>query len=328
MEALPRMIFRSITDRSEIDLLISRSAKQEASARWVAGLLERGESRLQWCRMAVSRDDELLAAHAMDSWSFDRDPGDTPTFVTLLGHMDEAAAVALLNHDLRASGAATVDARLVLDADAPAGLLTLREGQQRVLEAAGFTVEVDRVRLGWTKPVALTPSRPRETGRLAFRPATTLAENDLIEMFAAVSDGSADHAMIIDRAEHGRRQEAAIRLGQVRRRKHEDDWFVVGVDGSGVPVGYVQSALDADDLAFLAEIGVVESQRGHRYVDELLAYGTRVLAGRGETRIRAYTDAANRAMRAAFARGGYAETGSRRDFRRRVPPKPSNVAAL
>jgi hypothetical protein len=32
MEALPRMIFRSITGRSEIDLLVSRSAKQEVSA--------------------------------------------------------------------------------------------------------------------------------------------------------------------------------------------------------------------------------------------------------------------------------------------------------
>lgn len=312
------MIFRSITDRSEIGLLVSRSAKQEASARWVTGLLERGESRLQWCRMAVSDDGELLAAHAMDSWSFDRDPGDTPTFVTLLGHVDEAAAVALLNQDLRASEAATVDARLVSDADAPAVLRTLREGQQRVLEAAGFTVEVDRVRLHWTKSSGPVPPQPRPAGRLTFRPATTLAEGDLIEMFAAVSDGSADHGMISGRAEHGRRQEAATRLGQALRRKHEDDWFVVGVDGVGVPVGYVQSALDANDLAFLAEVGVVELHRGHRYVDELLAYGTGVLASNGETRIRAYTDAANHAMRAAFARGGYSETGSRRDLRRRI----------
>lgn len=321
------MIFRSITGRSEINLLVSRSAKREVSAQWVTGLLERGESRLQWCRMALSGDREalsgdreLLAAHAMDSWSLDRDPGDTPTFVHLLGHADEAAAVALLNHDLRMTGAATVDARLVSEADAPAELRTLREGQQRVLEAAGFTLEVDRVRLHRTTSSGPGPRPPQpHAGKLTFRPAATLAEDDLVEMFAAVSDGSADHGMITGRAEHGRRQEAATRLGQARRRKHEDDWFVVGVDGAGVPAGYVQSALDADDQAFLAEIGVVESQRGHRYVDELLAYGTGVLADRGETRIRAYTDAANRAMRAAFARGGYAQTGSRRDFRRRIP---------
>jgi RimJ/RimL family protein N-acetyltransferase len=318
------MIFRSITGRSQIDLLVSRSAKQEVSARWVTGLLERGESRLQWCRMALSDDGELLAAHAMDSWSLDRDPGDTPTFVHMLGHTDEAAAVALLNHDLTASGAATVDARLVSDADAPAELRTLRAGQQRVLEAAGFTVEVDRVRLHWTRssgPGPVLPQPPRAV-RLTFRPAATLAEDDLAEIFAAVSDGSVDHGMITGCAEHGRRQEAAIRLGQARRRKHEDDWFVVGIDRAGVPVGYVQSALDDDDRAFLAEIGVVKSQRGCRYVDELLAHGTHVLTDRGKTRIRAYTDAANHAMRAAFARGGYAETGSRRDFRRRIPTDP------
>ena len=317
------MIFRSITGRSEIDLLVSHSAKPEVSARWVAGLMERGESRLAWCRMALSDHGELLAAQAMDSWSLDRDPGDTPTSVLLLGHTDEAAAVALLNHELTASGAAMVDARLVSDANASAELRTQRAGQQRVLEAAGFTVEVDRIRLGWTEssgpgpgpgPV---PPQPR-TGRLTFRPATTLAEDDLVEVFAAVSDGSADHGMITDRVEHGRRKEAVIRLGRARQRRHEDDWFMVGVDDAGAPAGYVQSALDHDNLAFLAEIGVVESRRGHRYVDELLAYGTGVLTGRGETRIRAYTDAANRAMRAAFSRGGYAETGSRRDFRRRV----------
>jgi hypothetical protein len=67
MKALPRMIFRSIIDRSEIGFLVSRSAKREASAHWVAGLLERNESRLQWCRMALSDGGELLAAHAMDS---------------------------------------------------------------------------------------------------------------------------------------------------------------------------------------------------------------------------------------------------------------------
>ena len=225
--------------------------------------------------------------------------------------------MALLNHDLHMTGAAAIDARLVSEADAPAGLRTLRAGQQRVLEAAGFTLEVDRVRLHWTKSSGPGPLPP--AGRLTFQPATTLAEDDLVEMFAAVSDGSADHGMITGRAEHGRRQEAATRLGQARRRKHEDDWFVVGVDHAGVLVGHVQSALGIDNQAFLAEIGVVESQRGHRYVDELLAYGSGVLAGRSETLIRAYTDTANRAMRAAFARGGYAETGTRRDFRRRLP---------
>lgn len=309
------MIFRSVTDRCEIGFLVSRSLRDEISARWVTGLLDRGESRRAWCRMALSDSGDLLAAHVMDSWSFDRDPGETPTFVLLLGHTDEDAAVALIKHDLVTFGVTALDARLLSGVDFPAELRRLREGQQRILEAAGFALEVDRVQLRWTAPATPVPSRTRRAGRLTFRSASTLAENDLVELFAAVSDGSADHGMITGRAQHGRRQEAAIRLGQAWRRKYEDDWFVVGTDSDGVPVGYVQSALDQDDRGFLAEIGVAESQRGHRYVDELLAYGTEVLTGRGHTRIRAFTDDANRAMRAAFARGGYAETGTRRDFR-------------
>ena len=89
---------------------------------------------------------------------------------------------------------------------------------------------------------------------------------------------------------------------------------MVGVDSSGVPVGYVQSAMDNDESAILAEIGVVATQRGQGYVNELLAYGTAVLADSGVSRIGSDTDVANRPMRAAFARAGYVEFASRRDY--------------
>lgn len=305
------MIFRSIIDRSEIELLVSCSGKEEASARWVECLLERGESRLPWCRMAVSDDGELLAAHALDSWSPDHPPGQTPTFAQLLGHTDEGAAVALLEHDLRAFDVTSLEVRLVSDADAAPDLGMLRDGQRRVLCVAGFHLEVDRVRVEWQG----SPPPP-PVGGLTYRPVATVAESELVEVFAAVGDGSLDHAMVTGRVEHGRHGEALIRLARARRRRYADDWFVVGVNDAGVPVGYVQSALAENDRAILAEVGVVESQRGRRYVDDLLAYATGVLTGHGERHIRAYTDATNRGMRAAFAREGYAETGFRGDFRR------------
>ena len=93
MGATYQMMFRSIADESEVEALVSLSVKQDASSRWVTGLLERGESRLQWCRMARSDDGELLAAQVFDSWSPEGDPGDVPRFVQLLGHTDEAAGV-------------------------------------------------------------------------------------------------------------------------------------------------------------------------------------------------------------------------------------------
>jgi len=57
---------------------------------------------------------------------------------------------------------------------------------------------------------------------------------------------------------------------------------------------------------------VAASERGNGYVNDLLAYGTAVLSG--FPAVVSTTDEANTPMRTAFARAGYAETGSRTDF--------------
>jgi RimJ/RimL family protein N-acetyltransferase len=185
-----------------------------------------------------------------------------------------------------------------------------------VLRAAGFGLEVDRVRVEWST----TSPAPRPAGALTFQPAAVLPTDAIEEIFAEVGDGSVDHGMITGRAEIGRERDAAQRLHRARRRDHADDWFVIGIDRCGVPVGYVQSAMVDGDRAILAEIGVVESQRGHRHVDELLAYGTAVVLDADVTTVVADTDAGNRAMRAAFARAGYVEFASRRDLRWNATP--------
>lgn len=223
------LMFRSITDDSEVDSLVSLSVKRDTSARWVNGLLERRESRPEWCRMAWSDDGELLAAHVFDSWSPDGEPGQVPTFVQLLGHTDEAAAAGLLTRDLSTFGARSVRARIVIDADAPPELRALRESQPLVLQAAGFESEVDRVRLSWPTGVAV----PRPTGTLSFQPAATFPAGTLEQIFAEVGDGSVDHGMRTVRAESGRDQEAAQRLSHAWHRDHAEDWFVVGLDRSG-----------------------------------------------------------------------------------------------
>lgn len=305
------MIFRSIADPAEVEHLVSRSENREVSARWVAGLLERGESRPEWCRLAESPDGDLLAGHVLDSFSLESPPGPVPTFVTLLGHVDDGAAVALLRNDLDEFGADAVEARVTTYGDVSLPLAALRRAQVGVLHAAGFALLVDRVQLEWrsTSPV------PRPSGLLDIRPASTLPSRDLVEVFAGVGDGSVDNGMVSGRSTLGRDGEAERRLRYARRRSHRDAWFVVGVDPSGEPVGFVQSALADGDRAILAEIGVIERYRGRRYVDELLAYGTGVLAAYGADRIMSTTDVVNRGMRGAFARAGYAESGARRDFR-------------
>jgi ribosomal protein S18 acetylase RimI-like enzyme len=308
-------MFRGITDESEIDLLVSLSAKQEPSRRWVADLLNGGASRPQWCRMAWSDENELLAAHVFDSWTLDGEPGDVPTFVQLLGHVDAAAAVALLVHDLSAFGCRSVDAHVVVEAAASPELRAVRLAQPGVLEAAGFERAVDRVRLSWPDGA----EAPRPAGTLTFRPAATFAPEALERLFAEVGDGSVDHGMRTVRAEVGREQEAVRRLGHARHRDHAEDWFVVGIDASGEPVGYVQSAMLGDDRAALAEIGVAAAHRGRGHADDLLAYGTAVVRDAAVTSLVSDTDQDNRAMRAAFARAGYIEFATRHDFRWRAP---------
>ncbi|MFC7104745.1 GNAT family N-acetyltransferase [Nonomuraea rubra] len=49
--------------------------------------------------------------------------------------------------------------------------------------------------------------------------------------------------------------------------------------------------------------------RGHGYVDDLLARGTRTLAEAGLQRVVAATDVANVPTANAFLRAGYSETG-------------------
>lgn len=297
----------------EVDLLVSRSAKIADSARWVRGLLERGDSRLSWCRVAVEGD-ELLAAQALDSWSPDRPPADVPTFVRMLGHTDREAATALLINDLQLFRATCVHANLSCGADATRDLRRLRQDQHQVLLASGFELLVDRVSAQWSGAPL-----PTVDPALTFQPAADVPEEDLLKIFAAVGDGSADHGMRSGRADHGRREEASTRLRAARRRTYEHHWFAVARDALSTPVGYVQSAL-INGRAVLAEVGVVEAHRGRRIVDQLLTYGTNVLTAEGNTHIRAHTDQANLAMRRAFARAGYTEAGTRRDYRWSLDP--------
>jgi hypothetical protein len=57
--------------------------------------------------------------------------------------------------------------------------------------------------------------------------------------------------------------------------------------------------------AIIGYVGVLPAQRGHGYIDEILAEGTRVLAAQNVPRIRASTDLGNVTMAAAFVRAGW-----------------------
>jgi ribosomal protein S18 acetylase RimI-like enzyme len=304
-----RLELRSAADGSAAALneLCGLSPVADRLGRWLAASVAAGSTRPVWWRTAWSATEGLLAAHSF--WA----PrlSEVPQGVDLLGHRDRSAASALLSHDLDWLGVDVMDCQVVTAHDADESLRRLRTAEARVLADAGFELLVDRVRVEWL-PTSVSPPAH---GSLAFRPASRYPGRELLEVFAAVGDGSLDAHMRADRSALGRIGEAGKRLARCAAMDHQDEWFAVAVQPDGTPVGYVLVALVDGDRPVLAEIGVVAAMRGRGLVNDLLAFGTRVLAEYGAPQIRGDVDAANHPMRAAFSRAGYREFAVRQDYR-------------
>lgn len=238
-----------------------------------------------------------------------------PIVVVQAQVVDVDAAAALLAHARDVMELPDAWSELTLEGDDDRDPWTAYPDRVAVLERAGFSFQIDRVRVEWLRGTPL----PEPPTRLALRPASQLAETQLVELFAAVADGSLDHSMQEERLYGGREAEAARRLKFVRAYPGVGDRFAVGVDGTGTVVGYVAPAVDAR-LGIVAEIGVAEPFRGNGYVHELLASAVHELADAGADRIIADTDCPNKPMRAAFIRAGFREFARRWDWGWRREP--------
>lgn len=175
------------------------------------------------------------------------------------------------------------------------------EARIRVMEASGARMLVERLRLEWR---AGTPV-PAPTGRLRFREVT--GREDLLTLMTPVMEGTLDA--------HGQADLASGLDARAAAEKHHDEelagyttpraWWRVAELPDGEPVGFVTPARNAYNPV-IAYIGVLPARRGHGYIDEILAEGTRVLAAQGGVeRIRAATDLGNVPMAKSFARLGY-----------------------
>ncbi|MFJ2893500.1 GNAT family N-acetyltransferase [Streptomyces sp. NPDC087218] len=175
------------------------------------------------------------------------------------------------------------------------------EARMRVMERSGARLLVERLRLEWR---AGTPV-PADGGRLRFRPVE--GREDLLALMTPVMEGTLDA--------HGRADLASGLSAREAAEKHYDEelagyttpreWWRVAELPDGEPVGFVIPARNAYN-PIIAYIGVLPARRGHGYIDDILAEGTRVLAGQdGVERIRASTDLGNVPMARSFARLGY-----------------------
>ncbi|GGT17241.1 N-acetyltransferase [Streptomyces tanashiensis] len=178
---------------------------------------------------------------------------------------------------------------------------SLLESLFSVLERTGARPLVERLRLEWRPGTPV----PEPKGRLEFRPVRD--REDLLALMTPVMEGTLDA--------HGRADLASgLSLREAAELHYDEElahfssprewWRVAQLPESGEPVGFVVPARN-NYHHIIAYLGVLPAHRGHGYIDDILAEGTRILAAADVPRIRAATDLGNVPMAASFARAGY-----------------------
>ncbi|MFJ8009464.1 GNAT family N-acetyltransferase [Streptomyces fagopyri] len=177
------------------------------------------------------------------------------------------------------------------------------EDRMTILERTGARLFVERLRLEWRPGSPL----PEPSGRLSFRPLHH--DHELPALMTEVLDGTLDA--------HSRHDLTRMSPAATAARHYEDElaryaspkhWWRVAVLPDAEPVGFVVPAHNGYN-PIIAYLAVLPQHRGHGYIDDILAEGTRVLAQEGVPRVRASTDLGNVPMANAFRRARYVNFG-------------------
>jgi ribosomal protein S18 acetylase RimI-like enzyme len=186
---------------------------------------------------------------------------------------------------------------------------TFPEKRVHLLEQVGFSLVRHGLRWEWTPRSPL----PEPAARLSFRTLQDVGDAVFIDAIRRVAEGSLDSWLKLNATRLGAERAAREHFETARTLKHEPHWWQLAYDGEGDLVGLVMAAHNGA-FPIIEFIGVVPEQRGHGYVDDLLAMGTSVLASAGATHIRADTDVGNAPMSNAFRRAGYEQFRTRLDY--------------
>ncbi|MFI7542578.1 GNAT family N-acetyltransferase [Actinoplanes sp. NPDC049599] len=290
----PDLTLRPITGPDELDLFNSLPYVLNKE---LAEDLAAGRRRPEWLWLAL-RGDRVVARAAW--WSR---PGDEhPVLMDVLDLAGEVGDGArLVRTALATLGTDPPDYLRYVPGDWRDQPEVRRGVEQRmgVLESLGAKLFVERLRLEWRPGTPL----PEPAGRLTFRPVRDAGE--LISLMTLVLEGTLDAHSRDDLTRMTARESAQEQYrDELDRYATPHEWWQVATLPDGDPVGFVIPAHNGYN-PIIAYLGVVPAHRGHGYVDELLAAGTRLLAGEGVPRIRASTDVGNVPMARAFARAGY-----------------------
>jgi ribosomal protein S18 acetylase RimI-like enzyme len=180
-----------------------------------------------------------------------------------------------------------------------------------LLEEAGFHVARRGLRWEWTAADSPTVQPPRPS--LVFRTLAEVGDDAFRQAIAEVSDGTLDARLREMRQRLGRAGDAAEHFSLLSAIPHKPHWWQLTFDEHDDLVGLFVTARPAGK-AVIAYVGVSPSQRGHRYVDDLVAAALLMLQSDGESVVKADTDRDNEPMNQAFSRAGFRPFSTRTEF--------------
>jgi GNAT superfamily N-acetyltransferase len=173
------------------------------------------------------------------------------------------------------------------------------EDRMAIVGQIGAQLLAERFRFEWRPGTPIAAP----TGRIEFRPASD--DGELLDLMTLTMDGTLDAHSQQDLALMSAR-EGAIRHFEEELACYSSprQWWQIATLPGGEPAGFVVPARN-NYHAIIAYLGVLPAHRGHGYINEILAQGTRILAAHNVPRIRASTDLGNVPMAEAFARAGW-----------------------
>lgn len=313
------LTIRPITGADELDLFNQLPYQLNEE---LAGDLDTGHRRPEWLWVAL-RDGRLAARVAW--WA--RAGNEHPDALDLLDLDDSGRPETV---DIAARLLASAMAEVIPEGTQPPYYLRFVDPDWREAPAArqatedrmaaaartGARLFVERLRLEWRPGTPV----PAPTGRLSFRPVTD--PDELLTLMTDVMDGTLDAHGRDDLTRMSPREAAAKHYHEeLARYTSPREWWRIADLPGGEPAGFVIPAHNGYS-AIIAYLGVVPAHRGHGYIADILAEGTRVLAARDVPFIRANTDLGNIPMAAAFHRAGWVTTGHQIDMTWDAPAGP------
>jgi RimJ/RimL family protein N-acetyltransferase len=167
------------------------------------------------------------------------------------------------------------------------------------LERVGAQLFVERLRLEWRPGTPIAEL----SGQLTFRPVHH--HRELIDLMTLALDGALDAHTRDDLTRMTPSQAAQEHYrNELERYASPHEWWRIATLRDGEPVGFMIPAHNGYN-PIIAHLGVAPAHRGHGYVHDVLAAGTRLLAAQNVPRIRAATDVGNAPMAVAFAQACY-----------------------